>query len=87
MNTLLYVGLAFFAVGFIGFIISIIMERHYEIKLFELNQKLQKDEQWRKKTLQVEVSNATPMQVQTLKIELMLMARQWFRKVKVRIKG
>ena len=48
MNTLLYVGLAF-AVGFIGFIISIIMERHYEIKLFELNQKLQKDEQWRKK--------------------------------------
>ena len=49
MNTLLYVGLALFAVGFIGFIISIIMERHYEIKLFELNQKLQKDEQWRKK--------------------------------------
>tara|TARA_B100000424_G_C22764038_1_gene411902 strand:+ start:155 stop:286 length:132 start_codon:yes stop_codon:yes gene_type:complete len=39
-----------------------------------------------KKTLQVEVSNATPMQVQTLKIELMLMAKQWFRKVKVRIK-
>ena len=39
-----------------------------------------------KKALQVEVSNATPMQVQTLKIELMLMARQWFRKVKVRIK-
>ena len=38
------------------------------------------------KTLQVEVSNATPMQVQTLKIELMLMAKQWFRKVKVRIK-
>jgi hypothetical protein len=49
MNTLLYVGLAFFAVGFIVFIISIIMERHYEIKLFELNRKLQKDEQWRKK--------------------------------------
>ena len=39
-----------------------------------------------KKTLQVEVSNATPMQIQTLKIELMLMAKQWFRKVKVRIK-
>jgi|TARA_R100000231_G_scaffold94813_1_gene71084 hypothetical protein len=39
-----------------------------------------------KKTLQVEVSNATPMQIQTLKIELMLMAQQWFRKVKVRIK-
>ena len=39
-----------------------------------------------KKTLQVEVSNATPMQVQTLRIELMLMAKQWFRKVKVRIR-
>ena len=49
MNTLLYVGLALFAVGFIGFIISVIMERHYEIKLFELNQRLRKDEKWRKK--------------------------------------
>ena len=39
-----------------------------------------------KKILQVKVSNATPMQIQTLKIELMLIAQQWFRKVKVRIK-
>ena len=38
-----------FAVGFIGFIISVCMERHYEIKLFELNQRLRKDERWRKK--------------------------------------
>ena len=39
-----------------------------------------------KKTLQIEVSNATPMQIQTLKIELMLMFSQWFRKVKVKMK-
>jgi len=38
MNTLLYLGLALFAVGFIGFIISIIMERHYEIKLWKHEQ-------------------------------------------------
>tara|TARA_R100000655_G_scaffold5862_2_gene17557 strand:+ start:429 stop:602 length:174 start_codon:yes stop_codon:yes gene_type:complete len=38
MNTLLYVGLTLFAVGFIGFIISIIMERHYEIKLWKHEQ-------------------------------------------------
>ena len=40
MNTILYIGLALMALGFIGFIVSIIMERHYEVKLFELNQKI-----------------------------------------------
>ena len=39
-----------------------------------------------KKIIKIEVSNATPMQIQTLKIELMLMFRQWFRKVKVKMK-
>ncbi len=38
-----------------------------------------------KKIIKIEVNNATPMQIQTLKIELMLMFRQWFRKVKVKI--
>ena len=38
MNTLLYVGLTFIIVGFVGFIISIIMERYYEIKLFKHEQ-------------------------------------------------
>jgi len=27
------------ALGFIGFIVAIIMERHYEVKLWELEQK------------------------------------------------
>ena len=38
-----------------------------------------------KKIIKIEVNNATPMQIQTLKIELMLMFKQWFRKVKVKI--
>jgi len=41
-NTLLYWGLGLMAVGFVGFIISIIMERHYEVKLWELEQKRKK---------------------------------------------
>ena len=35
------------AVGFVGWVVSICMEAHYERKLFELNEKLRKDEQWR----------------------------------------
>jgi hypothetical protein len=30
------------ALGFIGFIVAIIMERHYEVKLWELEQKRKK---------------------------------------------
>jgi hypothetical protein len=41
-NTLLYWGLGLMAVGFVGFIISIIMQRHYEVKLWELEQKRKK---------------------------------------------
>ena len=39
-NLILYIGLGFITLGFIGFIVSVIMERHYEVKLFELNQKI-----------------------------------------------
>ncbi len=46
-NTLLYIGLTLIAVGFIGWVVSICMEAHYERKLFELNERLRKDEQWR----------------------------------------
>ena len=57
MNTLLYVGLGFMVVGFLGFILSIIMERHYEIKLWKHGQlhksfieaKKQEREQWQVK--------------------------------------
>ena len=38
MNTLLYMGLGFMVVGFLLFIVSIIMERHYEIKLWKHEQ-------------------------------------------------
>ena len=38
-NTLLYIGLTLMAVGFVGWGVSIIMERHYEVKLWELEQK------------------------------------------------
>jgi len=37
-NILLYSGLTFFALGFIGFIISITMERKYEIEIFKQEQ-------------------------------------------------
>ena len=46
-NTILYIGLALIALGFIGFMISCIMERDYETKLFELNERLRKDDKWR----------------------------------------
>jgi len=39
MNTLLYIGLGFITLGFLLFIVAIIMERHYEVKLWELQQK------------------------------------------------
>tara|TARA_B100000073_G_C23401048_1_gene439246 strand:+ start:155 stop:328 length:174 start_codon:yes stop_codon:yes gene_type:complete len=57
MNTLLFIGLIFIFVGFVGFIISIIMERHYEIKLWKHEQlhksfikaKKKEKEQWQVK--------------------------------------
>jgi len=42
MNSILYIGLALMALGFIGFIVAIIMERYYEVKLWELEQKRKK---------------------------------------------
>ncbi len=39
-NLILYIGLALMALGFMLFVVSVIMERHYEVKLFELNQKM-----------------------------------------------
>ena len=38
-NIFVYIGLGLFALGFLLFIVSIIMERHYEVKLWELKQK------------------------------------------------
>jgi len=39
MNTLLYIGLGFIILGFLLFIVAIIMERHYEVKLWELKER------------------------------------------------
>ncbi len=39
MNTLLYIGLGFILVGFLLFIVSVIMERHYDRKLWELQER------------------------------------------------
>ena len=38
MNTILYIGLAFLLIGFIGFIISVIMESYYDKKLYRQKQ-------------------------------------------------
>ena len=38
MNTILYVGIAFILIGFIGFIISVIMESYYDKKLYRQKQ-------------------------------------------------
>jgi hypothetical protein len=42
MNILLYIGLGLLALGFLLFIVSIIMERHYDRKLWELEQERKK---------------------------------------------
>jgi len=39
MNTLLYIGLGILALGFLLFIVSVIMERHYDRKLWELQER------------------------------------------------
>jgi len=39
-NLILCIGLALMALGFMLFVVAVIMERHYEVKLFELNQKI-----------------------------------------------
>ena len=42
-NLILYIGLGFMIVGFLLFIVSIIMERHYEVKLWEQKER----EKWK----------------------------------------
>jgi len=42
-NTLLYIGIAFLLSGFGLFIVSIIMERHYEVKLWKLQQRIKNE--------------------------------------------
>ena len=38
-NLLVYIGVGFMVVGFLLFIVAIIMERHYDRKLWELKER------------------------------------------------
>ena len=44
------IGIGLVVLGTLGYIISAIMVRHYDRKLFLLNQKLRKDDKWRKES-------------------------------------
>jgi hypothetical protein len=49
MDVLILLGLILIIFGCMGlFILAIIMERHYDRKLWELDNKLKQDEKWRK---------------------------------------
>ena len=38
-NLILYIGLGFITLGFLLFIVAVIMERHYDRKLWELKER------------------------------------------------
>ena len=38
-NLLVYIGVGFMVVGFLLFIVAVIMERHYDRKLWELKER------------------------------------------------
>jgi len=42
-NLILYIGLGFITLGFLLFIVAVIMERHYDRKLWELKER----EKWK----------------------------------------
>jgi hypothetical protein len=48
MEALILLGLILIIFGCIFYIIATIMERHYDQKLWELDNKLKQDEKWRK---------------------------------------
>jgi hypothetical protein len=48
MDALILLGLILIIFGCIFYFIAIIMERHYDRKLWELDYKLKQDEKWRK---------------------------------------
>jgi hypothetical protein len=48
MDALILLGLILIIFGCIFYFIATIMERHYDRKLWELDNKLKQDEKWRK---------------------------------------
>ena len=49
------IGIGLVVLGTLGYIISAIMVRHYDRKLFLLNQKLRKDDKWRKESTKEQI--------------------------------
>ena len=45
-NILLYTGVTLITLGFIGYIVSMLMMRHYDRKLFLLDQEIKRHQKW-----------------------------------------
>jgi hypothetical protein len=56
MDALILLGLILIIFGCIFYYIATIMERHYDRKLWELDNKLKQDEKWRKDIKMIELS-------------------------------
>jgi archaellum biogenesis protein FlaJ (TadC family) len=56
MDALILLGLILIIFGCGFFILATIMERHYDRKLWELDNKLKQDEKWRKDIKMIELS-------------------------------
>ena len=42
------IAFGFITIGFVFYLIAMLMERHYDRKLWELDNKLKQDDKWRK---------------------------------------
>jgi thiol:disulfide interchange protein len=49
LNAMILLGLILIMFGCVFYIIAMLMERYYDRKLWELNQRLRKDDKWRDK--------------------------------------
>ena len=49
LNAMILLGLILIMFGCVFYVIAMLMERYYDRKLWELNQRLRKDDKWRDK--------------------------------------
>ena len=49
LNAIILLGLILITFGCVFYVITMLMERYYDRKLWELNQRLRKDDKWRDK--------------------------------------
>ena len=49
LNAIILLGLILITFGCVFYVIAMLMERYYDRKLWELNQRLRKDDKWRNK--------------------------------------